>query len=764
MITTFDTNEDRAELDNVQIGGSGAGRPADRPLTIALAGNPNSGKTTVFNHYTGSRQHVANYPGITVDRKEGMFKANGEKVRLIDLPGTYALTAYSQDELVARLGLTQEAPDCVIDVLNAGAMERNLYLAVQIMELGLPVSLILNMYDEVEKQGIEINTGRLSELLGVPVFPAVARAGQGLREALEGSVKLAREARNAGNQPSPLFISYGPDLDPVLEEMTTLIDESGIFAGQYPCRWVAVKLLERDSEIINALRRANAGLADALRDKYETVAKHLRDTTGSYPEAIIADYRYGFISSLLRQGVITRREETLGRMAASDRVDKVLTHRLFGPLIMLGVLYMMYQITFGIGEIPMGWVEGFFGWMNESVSAVMEDGLAKSLIVSGIIDGVGAVMGFVPLILVMFLLISILEDSGYMARVAYMLDRIFRAFGLHGYSVMPFIVSGGIAGGCAVPGVMACRTLRSPRERLATILTLPFMTCGAKLPVFLLLAAAFFPGNETKVMMIVSLTAWGSALLVARLLRSTIIKGEATPFVMELPPYRIPTLFGVIFHALERVWQYIKKAGTVILAISVIIWAGMSFPELPEDVAAPYAERIAAYEEQFAAAEGQGVDQEALAEIEEAKAEVENDLAGLTLERSYAGRIGKALEPVTAPMGFDWRVNIALVGGIGAKEVIVSTLGTAYSLGEVDPEEAESLSTRIANDAKWNPAVAAALMIFVLLYAPCFVTLVVMKQEAGSWKWVAFSLVFNTLLAFVAAVGVYQVGSLILSS
>ena len=764
MTTTLNT------IENNQTQGGGATAPAvsasssDRPLTIALAGNPNSGKTTVFNHYTGSRQHVANYPGITVDRKEGLFKADGEKVRLIDLPGTYALTAYSQDELVARLGLTQEAPDCVIDVINSGAMERNLYLAVQIMELGLPLSLILNMYDEVEKQGIEINTGRLSELLGVPVFPAVARAGHGLKEALAGSVKLAREARNTGNQTKPLFISYGPDLDPVLEEMTTLIDESGIFTGKYPSRWVAVKLLERDSEIIGALHRANTGLADALREKYETVAKHLRSTTGSYPEAIIADYRYGFISSLLRQGVITRKEETLGRMAASDRVDKVLTHRLFGPLIMLGVLYLMYQITFGIGEIPMGWVEDFFGWLNETVSGVMEDGLAKSLIVSGIIDGVGAVMGFVPLILVMFLLISVLEDSGYMARVAYMLDRVFRAFGLHGYSVMPFIVSGGIAGGCAVPGVMACRTLRSPRERLATILTLPFMTCGAKLPVFLLLAAAFFPGNETKVMMIVSLVAWGSALLVARLLRSTIIKGEATPFVMELPPYRIPTLFGVIFHALERVWAYIKKAGTVIVAITIVIWAGMSFPELPEDLSAPFAKRIAAYEEEYAAAEETGAGEDALAELEDAKTEVENELAELALVNSYAGRIGKSMEAVTEPMGFDWRVNIALLGGIGAKEVIVSTLGTAYSLGEVDPEEAESLSTRISNDPNWNPATAAALMIFVLLYAPCFVTLVVMKQEAGSWKWVAFSLVFNTLLAFVAAVGVYQVGSLILSS
>lgn len=768
--------------------------PGDRVITLALAGNPNSGKTTAFNRYTGSRQHVANYPGITVDRKIGKFKFHGHKIQMVDLPGTYSLTAYAQDELVARRGLSEDRPDCVIDVLNASALERNLYLAVQIMEMGVPLVLALNMYDEARAQGVEINHEKLSQLMGVPVVPTVARTGEGLVDALAQAVDIGLDRQEISGDPAsstplsqaydskepdqgghttpgrdrlnpqplpdrqktaPLVISYGNDLDPVIDELSGLIERAGLFSGLYPARWIALKYLENDTEIREKTRRANQALAETLERRAGDLARHLDQTMHTYPEAVIADYRYGYINGILRQGVITRRDELKERLDKSDRIDRVLTHKLFGPLIMIGVIYLMYKITFTIGEIPMGWVESFFGWLNEIVSEHMADGLLKSLIVSGIIDGVGGVLGFVPLILMMFLQISVLEDSGYMARVAYMLDRVFRAFGLHGYSVMPFVISGGIAGGCAVPGIMAARTLRSPKEKLATILTAPFMTCGAKMPVFLLLAAAFFPGRETTVMMIIWLVAWVSALLVARLLRSTILKGESTPFVMELPPYRLPTLFGVLIHTWERIWHYIKKAGTVILAISVIVWASMTFPALPEDLAAPYEERIAAAE---AALDGTADDDEAGEALESALAVAQNALAAAELEYSVAGRVGHSLEAITAPAGFDWRTNIALVAGIGAKEVVVSTLGTAYSLGEVDPEEAQPLSTRIADDPHWNKANAASLMVFVLLYAPCFVSIVVVGQESGSWKWSVFTLVFNTLLAFVAAVAVYQIG------
>lgn len=717
--------------------------------TIALAGNPNSGKTTAFNALTGARQHVGNYPGITVDKKEGRVRLDGREVHIIDLPGTYSLTAYTQEELVARSYVVDERPDVVVDVLNSAALERNLYLAVQFLEMGVPVALGLNMMDEARKQGIEIDVARLSRTLGVPVRETVARSGEGVKELLQDAVEFG-DSRS--KQPwTPLEISYGADIDPVLRAMTARI-ESEKFLDKYPARWVAIKYIEGDEEMMRLGRDAGP-LALELEAQVKEVADHLQSTLNTYPEAVIADYRYGFIASVLRDGVVKRRDEMTDRIQFSDRLDKVLTHQLFGPLIMLGLLYLIYEITFAIGEIPMGWVEEMFGWLNETASAALPDGLLKSLIVSGIIDGVGGVMGFVPLILFMFLQIAFLEDSGYMARIAYMLDRVFRMFGLHGCSVMPFIVSGGIAGGCAVPGVMATRTLRSRKEKLATLITAPFMACGAKVPVFILFVGIFFADNEAAVMFSLTLGGWVAALLVARLLRSTLIKGESTPFVMELPPYRIPTLRGLLIHTWERTWQYIKKAGTVILAISILLWVAMTFPELPDTQVAQFESQRQLITGQMEAAEAEGHD---VAPMEEALAAVDAEEAMAGLRYSAAGRVGTAIESVTSVAGFDWRTNIALVGGIAAKEVIVSTLGTAYSLGEVDPEESGSLAERIANDPSWNPARALALMLFVLLYAPCFVAVVAIKQEAGSWGWAGFSVVFNTILAFAVATVVYQ--------
>ncbi len=724
-----------------------------KKLTIALAGNPNSGKTTAFNAITGARQHVGNYPGITVEKKHGTALVDGQEVQVIDLPGTYSLTAYTMEEVVARNVVADERPNMVVDVINSGALERNLYLAVQLLEMGAPLTLALNMMDEAQKQGMSIDPARLSSLLGVPVVETVARTGKGMEELMLTAVKAANERE--GKAWNPLVISYGPDLDPVLDEMEALITKEQFLTDRYPARWVALKYLENDEEVQKA-GRAFGAVSTELESRSREVSEHLEATLKTYPEAIIADYRYGYISSVLRQGVVTRADELHARLAFSDKLDKVLTNRLFGPLIMLGLLYVIYLITFTLGEIPMGWLEGFFGWLNETASEALPEGLLKSLIVSGIIDGVGGVMGFVPLIIFMFLQIAFLEDSGYMARIAYMLDRVFRFFGLHGCSVMPFIVSGGIAGGCAVPGVMAARTLRSPKEKLATLLTAPLMTCGAKLPVFLLFVGVFFAENQATVMFSLTLVGWATALLVAKLLRSTVIKGEPTPFVMELPPYRLPTLRGLLIHTWERTWQYIKKAGTVILAISILLWLAMTFPQMSEEQLAPYEQRIAAITEQMEAAEANGED---VAPFEEQIAEVENVVSEETLRNSAAGRLGIALEPVSRFAGFEWRTNIALVGGFAAKEVIVSTLGTAYSLGEVDAEEAQPLADRIANDPHWTPAAALSLMLFVLLYAPCFVTVVAIKQEAGSWKWAIFSTVFNTVMAFALCVAVYQIGS-----
>lgn len=709
--------------------------------TIALAGNPNSGKTTLFNALTGARQHVGNYPGVTVERKEGSYVENGQAFKLIDLPGMYSLTAYSLEEVVARDFLVQEKPAAIVNIIDASNLERNLYLTVQFMELGVPVCIALNMIDAAQKRGIEIHGAKLSELMGVPVVPTVARSGQGKAELMQATGKLIE----AGEKNPPLFISYGEDIDLALQEMEQEI-VTDFSNCAYPARWLALKILENDEQILDFCQKEKPELYNRLENIKARLARHISSTLDTCPEAVIADHRYGYIKSLIKQGVITHHQDQ-DRLFISDRIDRVVTNRFAGPLIMLAVIMGLYHFTFTYSELPVAWLEGLFGWLGGVAEAGLPDGLLKSLIISGVIDGAGGVLGFAPIIMFMFFGIAILEDSGYLARVAFMLDRVFRSFGLHGASVMPFIVSGGIAGGCAVPGVMATRTLKSPRERLATLLTAPFMNCGAKLPVFALLVGAFFAQNEARVMLIITLIAWCGALLSAKLLRSTIIKGESTPFVMELPPYRLPTFRGLLIHTWERTWQYVKKAGTIILAISILLWALMTFPSLPET-------RQQAFEQQretVTAAAAEDMDEQLLL-IDAKEAEA-------ALRHSIAGKIGTAMEGVTSLAGFDWRTNIALVGGFAAKEVVVSTLGTAYSMGEVDPEETGSLAATLAKDPKWNPVVAFALIVFTIFYAPCFVTVVCIAREAGSWKWGAFSIVFNTAIAFGLAVLVYQIGS-----
>lgn len=729
--------------------------------TIALAGNPNSGKTTLFNALTGARQHIGNYPGVTVEKKEGTYINKNNKFHVVDLPGTYSLTAYSLEEVVARDYILNEKPNMVVNIVDASNLERNLYLTLQFMEMGMPVCISLNMMDVAENRGIGIDTGRLAELMGVPVIPTVARRGEG-KQALMEAVAAGIE-KNAYS--GPLYISYGEDIDRALDEMETILQDSPLEDERYPRRWLAMKYLENDEKITALGSRKAPAVSESLAKIARRVEAHLQSTLGVNAEAVIADYRYGYIRSVMKKGVLTERPN-LDRLFMSDRIDKVVTNRFFGPLIMVGVLLTLYHFTFTYSGIPVGWVEGLFGWLGETADGLLPEGLLKSLVISGMIDGVGGVMGFVPLIMFMFLGISILEDSGYLARVAFMLDRVFRVFGLHGSSVMAFIVSGGIAGGCAVPGVMATRTLKSPRERLATLLTVPFMNCGAKLPVFALLVAAFFPKNEALMMFIITLIAWTGALLVARLLRSTAIRGESTPFVMELPPYRLPTFKGLAIHAWERTWQYIKKAGTVILTVSVILWAMMTFPGLSDDQRARYTNQrsdILNSASPAVQAELQHMEESvalspAAIEVRDALLAVDGEEAEAGLRNSVAGRIGGVLEPISRLAGFDWRTNIALVGGFAAKEVVVSTLGTAYSLGEVDPEETGSLAGRLAAAPGWSPAVAFALIIFTIFYAPCFVSVVCIAREAGSWKWGVFSMVFNTVLAFMLAAIAFQVG------
>lgn len=712
---------------------------------MALAGNPNAGKTTLFNKLTGARQHVGNYPGITVDHKEGFFSHDSQQVSITDLPGTYSLTAYSVEEIVTRDFLTSQKPDVVINIVDASNLERNLYLTTQFLEMGVPQIIALNMMDVAKDRGIEVRHKKLSELLGIPVVPIIARSGEGTSELITKAIEVAESNRNW----QPRDISYGEDLDESLLKIIAAIENQQFLEDDYPPRFTAIKYLEHDDEMLRRGQSANSLLANKLEEAVTKVSDHLQKTMEVYPEAIIADHRYGFIKSIVRQGVLTHKFDT-DRLYTSDKIDKVLTNRLLGPLIMLAILFGLYQFTFSWSELPVAWMETLFSWLGGIVESTLPDGMLKSMIISGVIDGVGGVLGFVPLIMFMFFGIAILEDSGYLARVAFMMDRVFHLFGLHGSSVMPFIVSGGIAGGCAVPGVMATRTLRSPKERMATLLTVPFMNCGAKVPVLVLLIGAFFAEHKALYMFLFTLLAWLVALVAAKFLRMTVLKGEATPFVMELPPYRFPTLRGLLIHTWERTWQYIKKAGTVILGISILLWALMTFPGLPQATQDQFATERADITTSLAK-------QPDLLQSELTRIDQEQSAA--RLKNSVAGKIGSFFEPLSSLAGFDWRTNIAMLGGFAAKEVIISTLGTVYSMGEIDTEDTGSLGDRLVKDPNWNRVVAVSALIFIMFYAPCFVTVVCIAKES-SWNWAFFSMAFNTLFAFLASVTVFQIGSL----
>jgi ferrous iron transport protein B len=730
---------------------------------IALAGNPNSGKTTLFNQLTGARQHVGNYPGVTVEKKEGSCSWAGNEINITDLPGTYSLTAYTEEEVVARDFLVNKKPG-VINITDASNLERHLYLSLQIMEMGIPVIIALNMIDVAEQRGITVDSEKLSKRMNVPVVKIIARSGK-------GSDELLQEAVNMVNEPQSIYqnLSYGEDLDIALEEMEKIINNSSFLSGFYPSRWIALKYLEQDQEVRKKGEIDNEKIHAELREIVLRINEHLLSTLDTNTEAIIADYRYGYIKSLLQDDVISFSHED-DRLYISDQIDNVLTNRFLGPVFMFLILYGLYNFTFSYSEVPVGWLESFFNWLTVFVDSSMADGYLKSMLISGAVAGVGGVLSFVPIIAFMFFGIAILEDSGYLARVAYMMDRVLRIFGLHGSSVMSYIVSGGIAGGCAVPGVMAARTLRSKNERLATLLTTPFMNCGAKLPVFTLLIAAFFQEGKSQMLFILTLIAWLGALIVAKILRLTIIRGESTPFVMELPPYRVPTFRGLLIHTWERTWQYIKKAGTVILAISVLIWAMMTFPELPgekkkefelqiQEITTRYSKEVRG---ELSGAkkikENMTLSPEAL-ELENSIFEIENTRSESELKYSFAGKIGVALEKISCFAGFDWRTNIALVGGFAAKEVIVSSLGTAFSLGEVDAEDSGTLSDRLAENPGWNKVKAFSLILFIMFYSPCFVTIACIVKETGSWKYGFFSMVFNTIFAFILSVTVYQAGS-----
>ena len=752
-----------------------------KKITVALAGNPNAGKTTIFNALTGARQHVGNWPGVTVEKKEGTLKHNGREIHIVDLPGTYSLTAFSLEEIIARNFIVDSAPDLVVNVVDASNLERNLYLSVQLMEMGCKLVLAFNMIDVARGRGIAIDEAHFSNLIGVPIIPTNGKKGAGLESLLEAIVSEVDKP-----QPSEDLtrLTYGSEVEDELLKIQNLLLQSGFSSEGINTRWVSAKLIEGDTEIVKKI-----GSLEHRPKILEQVAKsrsHLTNIFGDSPEIVLADARYGFISGAIKQTVQIERTD---RVNLSESIDKILTNRLLGPLILLLVLYCVYIFTFN-GSAPLvKYFDSFFSWLGDIVSKILPEGLLKSLIVSGMIKGVGGVLGFTPLIAFMFFAIAILEDTGYMARIAFMLDRVLRGFGLHGASMLALMVAGGIAGGCAVPGIMATRTMKEPKERLVTILVAPLMNCGAKLPVYALLIGAFFPGDRASIMFLLTIISWIMVLLAGRAIRSTVLSGPSAPFVLELPPYRVPTFQGLVIHTWERTWMYLKKAGTVILAVSILIWVLMTFPGPSPEQKAFFEEKqdkltsnflndpavglvlknqqdLKGFED-LQSAEGKDSLQIAAplalkyTQYKEDKLRLENDEQSLKLKNTVAGRIGTYLVWVFKPIGFDWKTNVALLGGFAAKEVVVSTLGTAYSMGSVEREQYPSLSEQLKHEPGWNPLMAFTLIMFVMLYAPCVVTLVVIKRETGKWRWMLFAMVYTTVLAYFVAFIVKTTGTLL---
>jgi ferrous iron transport protein B len=704
--------------------------PSGSPRTsarIALAGNPNCGKTTLFNCLTGARQHVGNYPGVTVEKKEGKYTHAGMQVDVIDLPGTYSLTAYSPEELVARNVILDETPDVVVDVVDASNLERNLYLAVQFMELGVPLVIALNMTDVAEARGYRIDIPRLSSLLGVRIVPLVANRGTGISD-LKDAIG---EAIASPSAPPVIRYTSTPSVQKAVDTIAASLSSQHLERPGCPVRWQAIKLLENDTVVQDDIR-ARATDAESILAHARTCRDDLAAELGDDAEILVADQRYGFISGACQQAVRTTVE---ARHTISDRIDLVMTNRVLSIPIFLGLMYLVFKLTFALGDPFMGWIEGFFGWLGDTVTGFWPEGsesLLQSLLVDGVIGGVGGVLTFLPNIVLLFLAIALLEDSGYMARAAFIMDRLMNKIGLHGKSFIPML----IGFGCTVPAIMATRTLETRRDRLTTMLVAPLMSCGARLPIYALIIPAFFPAAwHARMLWIIYFTGIALAIVCARLLRSTLFKGDVTPFVMELPPYRLPTIRGVFVHMWERSWLYMKKAGTIILGISVIMWALATFP------------RYDAAETEEASATMTEEQAEAAARTHEAA----------VLSHTIAGRIGHALEPVIRPLGFDWRIGTALVGSFAAKEVFVAQMGIVYAVGEAD-EESAALRDKLRDN--YSPLQAFCIMIFCLISAPCMATIAVTKRESNSWKWALFQLVGLTVLAYGITLAIYQIGTL----
>ncbi|MDD2329017.1 MAG: ferrous iron transport protein B [bacterium] len=712
-------------------------------IRVALVGNPNAGKTSIFNLASGAHEHVGNYSGVTVNAKEGYLSHKGYSFTLIDLPGTYSLSAYTPEELFVRRHILEEKPDVIINVVSASALERNLYLTTELIDLEVPVVIALNMYDELEQSGRTFDHKTFSTLTNTPIVPTVGKRGEGIPSLLEKVISVYQE-----NRRRPVRIPYGRVPEKSIAIMERELSETAAARGAMPLRYLSIKLLEGDKEVERQVRQLpEQEKILARRDKERAyMEKLLRED----PESAFTNARYGFIAGGLKE---TLSEKT--QFADSTRlIDTLVTHKYLGfPLFFL-FLWVMFEATFRLGGYPMAAIEWLVEQTGNLVRGSMAEGPLKDLIVDGIIGGVGGVIVFLPNIVILYLFIAFMEDSGYMSRAAFIMDKVMHRIGLHGKSFIPLIMGFG----CNVPAIMATRTIESRSSRMITMFIVPFMSCSARLPVYILFVSAFFPSSGSLILL--GLYAFGIliAALTARLFRDTLFREDETPFVMELPPYRMPTLKSVTTHMWDRSRQYLQKMGGPILIGSIIIWFLGYFPHNQEREAG-FDVQIAQVEMQHAGNTTSDTD------MEEAIAEIEHQRNREHQVNSYIGRIGHFMEPVMRPLGFDWKISVSLLSGMAAKEIVISTMGVLYT---GDSDDQQSLKERLQSESYadgspvFSPLVIAGFLLFVLIYFPCIATIIAIKEESHSWRWALFSVFYSTGLAWLVAFLVFQIGSLLM--
>ncbi|MFC1734144.1 ferrous iron transport protein B [candidate division KSB1 bacterium] len=731
-------------------------------IDVALVGNPNCGKTTLFNYASGSKEHVGNYGGVTVDTRKAKFKQNGYTFNIADLPGTYSLSAYSPEELYVRKYIFGNVPDIVVNVIDASNLERNLYLTTQLIDMDIRMVIVLNMHDELVKKGDHFDYDSLAKMIGIPIVPTTASKGKGIKEVFNKIIQVFED-----NEPivRHIHINYGKDVEQSILNIQNELWVNKSLTDKFSSRYYAIKLLEKDQSV---------DFSVSSQKNYETIKEivnkeieHLESQYNEDTETQISDAKYGFIAGALKE---TFKENIHKKKlkTETETIDTFLTHRLFGFPIFFFFLWVMFMATFKLGDYPMRWIENLVSLGGSVLSKSMPDGILKDLFIDGIIGGVGGVIVFLPNILILFFFISLMEDTGYMARAAFIMDKLMHKIGLHGRSFIPLIMGFG----CNVPAIMSSRTIKSRNDRLLTILINPFMSCSARLPVYILIAGTFFPSYAATVIFMIYMLGILIAILVALVLKKTILKSEEAPFVMELPPYRVPTLKATLRHMWNKGEQYLKKMGGVILIASVIIWALGFFPR-NISYSKDYASLIRHTETKYNKLISESDPKQKDLLINE-KNDMINQLSLLQKnekqENSFIGQIGHILEPVIQPLGFDWKMGVSIFTGIAAKEVVVSTMGVLYLADDKGKNTSESLQTKLKSqryqsgkkkgELVFTPVVALSFMAFILIYFPCVAVIAAVKKESGKWIWAAFTAIYTTGLAWLVSFLIYQVGSL----